>query len=547
MGQTSADALTSELGALRAAAGLVAQGASPRAVLETVARHVASAVSANFLEILQFTSGTHPEVIAAWSDAADTVIDLNRWSLADDEVSRRIADTRAATRVTREHAVTDSASEVTRNRFAITCSVGVPVTSAGVVWGAIIVHSTAEESLPPDTESRLAAFTDLISSVIANSRARSSFEELAAEQTALFRVAELVARGTPPDDVFAAIAEELGRVIGVEGAKMVRFEPDDMATFVASWGELGGGIPAGMRLSTRGTSVTCQIRETGGPARVDDFGRADGEIAAVQRSVGMSSAVGAPINVDGLPWGALVVGSGGPHPLPPDTEERMVRFADLVAIALSNLQSRLELVESRARIVRTADEVRHRFERDLHDGIQQRLITAAVQLSSVGASLPDDLVQRDDIVAVTGQITDVLEQLRELSRGLHPAILSDGGLPPALRSLARHTSIPTELELGFVPRLPGPIEVAAYYVVSEALANTSRHAGDAKALVRADYRDGILIVEVIDDGIGGADPTLGSGLTGLRDRVDALGGELVVHSTGDAGTTISARFSCPLA
>ncbi|WP_185201778.1 GAF domain-containing sensor histidine kinase [Glaciihabitans sp. INWT7] len=511
-------------------------------VLETVARHVSSAIPANFLEILQFTSGAHPEVVAAWGEADDTLIDLNRWALADDELAQVIVETAAPTRV--ESVVFDASSQVTRHRFAIASSVGVPIAVDDAVWGAILVHSTSGQALPAGTESRLVAFTDLISSVISNSRARAAFEELAAEQTALFRVAELVARGTPPDHIFATIAEELGRLIDVEGAKMARFEPDDMATFVASWGVLGGNIPVGARLSTRGTSVTCQVRETGSPARVDDYTRVDGEIAEVQRGAGMSSAVGAPITVDGVLWGALIVGSGRPQPLPADTGERMVRFADLIAIALANLQSRLELIESRARIVKTADEVRHRFERDLHDGIQQRLITAAVNLSSVGTSLPSGLAQRDDIVGVTEQLNDVLEQLRELSRGLHPAILSDGGLPPALRSLARHTGTPTEVDLGFVPRLPSAIEVAAYYVVSEALANTSKHGGDAKVRVGADYRDGILIVDVTDDGIGGADPSRGSGLTGLRDRVDALGGSLTVHSIDGSGTTISARFPC---
>lgn len=279
MAPTPAETLSSELGALRAAAGLVAHGASPRVVLETVARHVASAVPANYLEILQFTGGSHPHVVAAWSGATETIIDLNRWPLAEDEVARCILETQASTRVETEGRVSDATSEVTRKRFAITSSVGVPVTVDGVVWGAILVHSTAGESLPAETESRLAAFTNLIASVIANSRARAAFEELASEQTTLFQVAELVARGAPPDDVFAAIAEGLGRLIDVEGAKMVRFEPDDMATFVASWGELGGGIGVGTRLSTRGSSVTCQIRETGRPARVDDYGTVDGDIA----------------------------------------------------------------------------------------------------------------------------------------------------------------------------------------------------------------------------------------------------------------------------
>ncbi|CAN5273377.1 hypothetical protein BH11ACT3_BH11ACT3_26520 [soil metagenome] len=545
MAQAPADGLASELGALRAAAGLVAHGASPRVVLETVARHVATAIPADYLEILQFTSGAHPEVVAAWTATDDTIIDLNRWALADDDVAQAIVTTAASTR--RENIASDASSEVTRSRFAIASSVGVPVIVDDGVWGAILVHSTSGQPLPAGTESRLGSFTDLIASVIANSRARAAFEELAAEQTALFRVAELVARGTPPDDIFAAIAEELGGLVNVEGAKMVRFDPDDMATFVSSWGELGGGIPVGTRLSTRGTSVTCQIRETGGPARVDDYDTVDGDIAEVQRSVGMSSAVGAPINVAGVLWGALIVGSSGPEPLPADTEERMVRFADLIAIALANLQGRLELIESRARIVKTADDVRHRFERDLHDGIQQRLITAAVNLGAVATSLPPELVQRDNIVAVTEQITDVLGQLRELSRGLHPAILTDGGLPPALRSLARHTTTPTDLDVGFLPRLPSAIEVAAYYVVSEALANTSKHGGDAKARVSVDYQDGILMVDVTDDGVGGADPSRGSGLVGLRDRVEALGGSLVVHGSVGAGTTIRAHFPCAVA
>jgi len=202
-------------------------------------------------------------------------------------------------------------------------------------------------------------------------------------------------------------------------------------------------------------------------------------------------------------------------------------------------QSREELAASRARIVAAGDQARRRIERDLHDGTQQRLVSLVLDLRAAEAAVPPE---RPELLAQLARVADgltgALEELRELSRGIHPAILSEGGLAPALRALARRSAVPVELEVDVQARLPEPVEVAAYYVVSEALANAAKHAHASVAQVEAQARDGLLHLSVRDDGVGGAAPGGGSGLVGLADRVEALGGTMEVHSPAGQGTSL---------
>jgi signal transduction histidine kinase len=202
-------------------------------------------------------------------------------------------------------------------------------------------------------------------------------------------------------------------------------------------------------------------------------------------------------------------------------------------------QSREELAASRARIVAAGDQARRRIERDLHDGTQQRLVSLVLDLRSAEAAVPPERPElRAQLARVTDGLTGALEELRELSRGIHPAILSEGGLAPALKALARRSAVPVELEVDVQARLPEPVEVAAYYVVSEALANAAKHAHASVAQVEARARDGLLHLSVRDDGVGGAAPGGGSGLVGLADRVEALGGTIEVHSPAGQGTSL---------
>ena len=367
---------------------------------------------------------------------------------------------------------------------------------------------------------------------------------LAEHQAALRRVATLVARGVAPTEVFSAVAEELARCLGVHNAGLCRLEPEGAATLVAARDEAGlTNKLVGQRFSIEGENIVATVLRTGCAARMDNHDNASGPAAARIRELGMRSAVGAPIIVAGRLWGAATVSTSRPEPLPADTEARVGDFADLVATAIANAQAHAELSASRARIVAAADDARRRIERDLHDGAQQRLVALGLELRNVEADVPAHLLPlKERISELVATVTGVATDLQELSRGIHPAILSKGGLGPAIKVLARRSAIPVELLLGIDRRLPDPVEVAGYYVVAEALTNAAKHAKASTVEVRADVEGQDLHLSIRDDGIGGADAAKGSGIAGLRDRVEALGGSLSVSSHPGTGTELHATI-----
>jgi signal transduction histidine kinase len=292
-----------------------------------------------------------------------------------------------------------------------------------------------------------------------------------------------------------------------------------------------------------GDNVGVRVFHTGRVARMDTHDDAAGSHAARIRELGIRSAVGVPITVGGNLWGAAVVGSSAPEPLPADTEARIGDFADLVATAIANAATRDELIASRARIVAAADDARRRLERDLHDGAQQRLVSLGLQLRAAEASVPPELHSlKEQISAIVTGLVGVSEEVQEISRGLHPAMLSKGGLGPALKTLARRSTVPVELDLGFSARLPDSAEVAAYYVVAEALTNAAKHARASIVNVRVAADGADLRLSIRDDGIGGAEVGTGSGLIGLIDRVEALGGTLKISSQIGSGTSLLAKI-----
>jgi signal transduction histidine kinase len=363
--------------------------------------------------------------------------------------------------------------------------------------------------------------------------------ELADEQAALRRVATLVARESPSEEVFAKVAEEVALLLRVETALMLRYAPGGTATIVASWGGSPEAFAIGRSVSLQGDTVTAGVLRTGRPARIDDYATATGPVAATMRELGVNSTVGAPIVVAGQLWGVVVVGSRRAEPMEADTESRIEEFAELVAMAVSNAQARSDLAASRTRIVTATDEMRRRFERDLHDGTQQRLVSLALQLRTVEATVPPEATElRAQLGSAVEGLAGAVEDLREISRGIHPAVLSKGGLGPALKVLARRSPVPVRLDLGAIERLPQALETAAYYVVSEALANATKHATASVVEVDLGVRDGRLHLSIRDDGVGGADPSDGSGLRGLIDRVEALGGMIAVTSPSGQGTSI---------
>jgi signal transduction histidine kinase len=249
--------------------------------------------------------------------------------------------------------------------------------------------------------------------------------------------------------------------------------------------------------------------------------------------------------VEGRLWGAVMVSSI--EELPADTEERLDKFTELVATAIANAESKSELSASRRRIVAASDQARRQIERDLHDGTQQRLVSLGLALRAAEADLPPE---RDDLRAqlsgvATGLVAAV-EDLQEISRGIHPAILSKGGIGPALKALAHSSAIPVDLEITADVRLEEPIEVAAYFVASEALANAAKHSEASRIDVSLEQRERTLFLSVRDDGVGGADAARGSGLVGLMDRVEALGGSIRLSSRPGEGTQVTAELPLEL-
>ena len=365
---------------------------------------------------------------------------------------------------------------------------------------------------------------------------RAELGRLNEEQTALRHVATLVAEGSPANEVFSAVASEVGLLARADITRLLRFESDGTATVSGTWARSSDPVPEGARIAI-GETVAAHVRQSRMPARRT-------EISPPDLPEGTYSAVGAPIIVNGALWGAITALSKIERPLREDTEVRMAEFTDLVGTAIANTQAHADLVASRARIVAAADESRRRIERDLHDGIQQRLITLALKLRTIDSDLPDASPVRESLAALDAELIEAVEDLREVSRGIHPAILSEGGLGPALRALARRSAVPVELDLDVGARLPSTIEAAAYYVAAESLTNVAKHANASVVELSAVLDDDRLQVTVRDDGAGGADASRGSGLIGLIDRVEALGGTLVCDSPKGRGTTV--RIEIPL-
>jgi signal transduction histidine kinase len=374
---------------------------------------------------------------------------------------------------------------------------------------------------------------------------RDELAVVAELQASLRRIATLVARGVPPSEVFSAVVGEVSRCLGVHHSVLFRYEPDGTAYLVAARDDDPGmkNMPVGERFSLDGESVTAMIFRTSRAARMISYENAPGSVAARMRDLGLRTAVGAPIVVDGRLWGAATVGWSRPEPLPPDTEARVGDFADLVATAIANTEAHAQLTASRARIVAAADDARRRIERDLHDGAQQRLVSLGLQLRAAEASvLPQQQALLEQISDIVSGLAGVSKDLQEISRGIHPAILSKGGLGPALKALARRSAVPVQLDLAVDPGLPQSAEVAAYYVFAEALTNTAKHARASVVNVRVEAEDANLHLCIRDDGIGGADSRNGSGLIGLTDRVEALGGQMDVSSPLGSGTSLLVKI-----
>jgi signal transduction histidine kinase len=417
----------------------------------------------------------------------------------------------------------------------------VPISVEGRLWGAFLTVNMRDRPVAADTETRLAAFTELLTTAIANAQAQVELRRYAEEQAALRRVATLVARAAPPEYVFTAVATEAGQLLDVDYTVLSRYGPDGSATVVGGWGGPGVGrpVPVGMTLEHGGRNVHTMVFDTRRPARIDDYGEASGPAGDTARDWKFRSAVGAPIRVENRMWGVISVAYVHQEPLPTDTEARLAGFTELIGTALANAETQAALTASRTRIVAAADTARRRIERDLHDGAQQRLVSLALQLRAVQAALPPIAAgSAAELDAVADGLTEVLDELRALACGIHPGVLAKGGLRAAIATLARRSPVPVRLEVHLDERVRESVELAAYYVVAEALTNVAKHAEATAVDVSVTRDDGALRVVVRDDGRGGADVTGGSGLVGLMDRVEALGGHLSLRSPPGSGTSL---------
>jgi PAS domain S-box-containing protein len=361
---------------------------------------------------------------------------------------------------------------------------------------------------------------------------------LAQEQRALRRVATLVASEANPERVFSAVSEESARVLGMNAAAVFRYEGDDTATVVGRYdGDNVGVFNVGERIfADEGTAIG-RARDSGRPARIDSYANLDTDVAQTMSRIGYLSSVAAPIFVAGVPWGA--VGVAAKVPLPPDSEARLSGFCEIVSLAVASAQAREDLQTSRARLVKAGDEQRRKLERNLHDGAQQRLVALALQLRLAKAKAATNPEQVPDVLqGASEELDKALEELRELARGLHPAALTEQGLGPAVEALGARLPVTVKVKAPS-ERLPDHIEATAYYIASEALTNIAKHADATRTDIVFALEADALRFEITDDGRGGADPAVGSGILGLRDRAEAIGGTLFVISPPGKGTLVT--------
>jgi signal transduction histidine kinase len=429
------------------------------------------------------------------------------------------------------------------------------ITSSLTVWntahgsGPFVRASITHSVLASQLFVTVAALTSLILAAVTAERTASEHAQqaLTDEQTALRRIATLVAGEAASDRVFEQVTVEAAQTLGASAASLARFDEDGTVTFVGGWSDTGQlAFPVGSRVPVEETGVLAEIRKTGRPERIDDYkGRAP-EIVERLSSFGYGSAGAAPIRVGGQVWGALVAAAPRDEPLAPGSERRLADFAELVAQALANADAYRKLAASRVRIVEAGDTERRRLERNLHDGAQQRLVSLAIRLRMIRGSLRKDPESAEALlVEANRELDHALEELRELARGIHPAVLTDRGLEAAVRALADRAPIPVELARIPEDRLPDSVEAAIYYLVAEAITNVAKYAQATCASVAVERSNGFATVVVRDDGVGGAEPVPGSGLVGLADRVEALGGRLHIESPPGHGTQLTAEIPVP--
>jgi GAF domain-containing protein len=534
--------LAEEQAALRRVATLVARGMPQTELFATVTEEVGKLLCVAYAGLNRYESdGRTMTIVAVWGRSGDPLPPGGRRQMIGGKnVSTIVFETGHAARID-GYADASGPLGLAAREYGIGSGVGTPIVVEGRLWGAMTIYSTPDRQLTADAEDRLASFTALLATAIANAESRDGLARLAEEQAALRRVATLVASGVPQENLFATVTEEVGQLLGAHLAGMARYDSDETVTVVTAWAAEGEHPLVRGPWPLDGDDLASTISRTGQPVRIDDYRGVPGPIAAfVREELGIASSVASPIAVEGRLWGALFLHAKQTHqPLPPDTESRLTGFTELVAMAIANAESRAALAASRARIVAAADESRRRIERDLHDGAQQRLVHAvivlklALQVSSAGSD------SGELVAEALRHAEQANSELRELAHGILPAALTRGGLRAGVDALVSRTSLPVRMDVA-VGRLPAAVEATAYFVVSEALTNVVKHARAQAASVEAMVEHGQLRVEIRDDGVGGARSGNSTGLGGLEDRVSALAGRLLLDSPPGGGTRVCA-------
>jgi PAS domain S-box-containing protein len=536
-----ADRLTEEQAALRRVATLVAKEAPPSEVFAKVAEELGKVLEDVDSVIGRDEGDGHVSVVATSGAGMGAMVRAGqRFPLDGNSVVASVVRDGGPCRIDDYSTTTGTTAERGREH-GIRAAAGCPISVRGRTWGVVAVAKYGPGPLAPETETRMIQFADLVATAIANADARAEVARLADEQAALRRVAMLVADGAAPAAVFDAVAAEMHGLLGADGVTLSRYEPGHEVTVVAHRGSNAARVPPGTRVSHEGENVTSLVRRTERPARLEHYDDADGAIAELVRDLGVRASVAAPIVVDGRLWGVTIANWSGEESPPADTEQRMAQFAELLDTAIANADSADQLMASRTRLVSAADDARRRVVRDLHDGAQQRLVHTIVTLKLAQRAFRAHNGQAEALIAeALGHAELGNAELRELAHGILPAVLTRGGLSAAVDALVARLDLPVEVNLP-AQRFPAETEASAYYLVAEALTNVVKHSQARRAKVAATVEDGMLHVEITDDGIGGADPG-GHGLVGMADRVTALGGRLKIESPAGGGTRVAATL-----
>ena len=525
------EAMADEQAALRRVAELSARGASADDVLAAVAVEGSRLSGVDFTTLLRYEADGSTEVVALHGPPSGVVVGMRAPGAGRGAVQLLWRTGRAA-RIDDLSAVPGRWPAIARGA-GYAGSVAVPIVLHGSLWGALVVVSR-HGPLPRGIEDHLARFADLVGTTISAAEARLRLRLLADEQAALRRVAELVARGAAVEEVFVAVAAEASALLDDLATELLWFEGDE-AVAVAT---CNSRVPLGLRVPSQPGTPTGRARHAMVPVRADTFD--DTPFADLAREVGLAAGVAVPVVVGGRVLAVLTASSSGP-PLPPHVEARLVPFAELAAVAIANAETTAKLTASRARVVATADETRRRLQRDVHDGAQQRLVHAVIALKMARVGVEAGSPAATLVEEALANVERASRELRDVVHGILPRSLTYGGLRLGLESLVADLALPVDARVT-VPRLPTAVETTAYFVVAEVVTNAVKHARARRVGLDVALDGDTLVVEVRDDGAGGADPTRGTGLTGLFDRVEAAGGRLAVVSPIGEGTTVRAEL-----